>query len=179
MKSSAIKKLLNVNFLELPFYKINDVWDLEEIKKNISCIYFVISQAHGLLYIGRAKDLRARYFWHFPLFPESHKMILPMIFLQDCKISYLEMNHELLEEAEKILIYHYSPHFNDRDVDKNHINQQSYEAFKDLGELYRILYDYQCMNIYEAQIIIDGRFEYWPHYLQIIKDRKKISVNMI
>ena len=164
------------NWKKLPAVDVPDLCSIYKINKNIkSCVYFVSSNSKGLLYIGLASGtLRNRFLRYISSLEMAHKCVPLIMFYKDCSINYLVVDEIFLNEIEKGLIHYYSPYFNCQHVDPDKSSDQDfsdYEAFR------KILCDYDCVHIDEANDFITGKFKYSPEYLDIKKARRRALIN--
>ncbi len=116
-----LRQIIIENLPSLPIDK--EGW--EDKLPRLSVIYFVRSQSKGLLYIGRAKDLSAR--WRSISYPTNdgyiywvkrHKCAGASLRVGDCVLHWLEMPKEHQDVAEPMLIRMYDPPWNGHGSDK-------------------------------------------------------------
>jgi hypothetical protein len=73
--------------------------------KKASVIYFAISKANEILYIGRSVDFNNRW--------KNHHKLKKLEEMECIKIAWLEVNDSLLSEIELMLIGHFNPPLNE------------------------------------------------------------------
>ncbi len=106
-----------VNILKLPFIFITDFDSTHTLPVNITCVYFLTHQEEGLLYVGKALNLKTR--WRVQtniygqILPEfNHSCLFPAIELGNVKLHWWEILPELRSLCESILIKKLKPKWN-------------------------------------------------------------------
>lgn len=106
----SLKLLDNINklsFLDLPSFRLKTYDCLEQIPRNIQCVYFIFSKKFGLLYIGKTNDLNRRL--SKPYQGQIHDGLLAIMLFKDCEVYYFESRKETLSLIEEALIFKHSP----------------------------------------------------------------------
>src|SRR5262245_28258468 len=91
----------SIDFMTLPSVPLDDRATLP----NIAAIYFVLSEANTILYIGRSKALSSRW--------KTHGRLSQLTKLPHIRIAWLAVSSPgLLPEIEKACIQHFQPEYN-------------------------------------------------------------------
>jgi len=84
-----------------------------------SCVYFLTHPEQGLLYIGKANNLKKRFYMYPSIFDTSqpevlhtHPALIQAVRCGNTKLSWLEVSPDLNEMIEKILIGTLVPKWN-------------------------------------------------------------------
>lgn len=108
-------ELKDIPITDLPGVAVTDWRPLTDLPVRTSAIYFLVSRSQGLLYIGRATNLRSR--WdNLPVdlmndFP-AHAKRRPAIELGDVTLHWWGMPRECLAIVESILLQVNKPPWN-------------------------------------------------------------------
>ena len=110
--------LRSLDFAELPSIPLESLISCDDIAPGISCLYFLMHPIHGLLYVGKAKDLRQRWrasgFYPGEERSATHQYHERCIELGDVCLSWLPLDETAHEIAETIAIRCFEPHWNVR-----------------------------------------------------------------
>jgi len=150
----SLKLLDNINklsFLDLPSFRLKTYDCLEQIPRNIQCVYFIFSKKFGLLYIGKTNDLNRRL--SKPYQGQIHDGLLAIMLFKDCEVYYFESRKETLSLIEEALIFKHSPALNRSGVKPN--NDRRYEELCHLYEFIKLC-DSNRLELYEIEKIIKG-----------------------
>jgi hypothetical protein len=102
-----IEKLSELISLDsLPSVNVDNEKVFEALPHKASCVYFLTHAEQGLLYIGKAYDLKQRFKYH------GH--IRPALSLKNVRLFWLELPCELLAICEDVLIAGRTPRWNKR-----------------------------------------------------------------
>lgn len=116
-KYDKLLNKFNHYYLEqLPFIElINDDFYTNNLLPSESCLYFLTHNKEGLLYIGKAKNLRSR--WRIDKsnngdYIKSHHMLRPVLDLKNVKLSWYKICSSLSLFIEHMLIKKLNPKWN-------------------------------------------------------------------
>lgn len=132
-------------FLNLPNIILNWPYDLYDLPKKVSCVYFLYHEKHGVLYIGKAKDLYER--WKRTLHDngivdkEHHKMA-DAIELGNVHLCWLELDNNLTNIVEHVFIRNLHPIWNTKDVNIEYQNLK-----KSISMCYLEINDYRNKRV--------------------------------
>lgn len=102
--------LLSLELESLPSVLLTDKEGCTaSIPSGVSGLYFLWGQEHGLLYVGKARNLRAR--WHIYPWHQYHDRCLE---LGGVRLSWFALDELALEVAETVAIRVLAPHWNIR-----------------------------------------------------------------
>jgi GIY-YIG catalytic domain len=100
-----LSKLINLD--SLPSINLDNEGIFKALLPNAPhCVYFLTHAEHGLLYIGKAYNLKYRF--------KHHEHLQPAIDLGNARLSWLELPRELPAVLEDVLIVGRRPKWNKR-----------------------------------------------------------------
>ena len=110
--------LAKIDVRDLPHVPVDDL-DFTRMLPETDAVYFLISAVDGLLYIGRATNLRRRWYVNRqvsdtskPEWPLCHHALKPALDLGDVQIHWLLVGRDQLAIIESLLIQLYQPPWN-------------------------------------------------------------------
>lgn len=109
--------LLKIDLNSLPFINIKNRESFESLPPNICCVYFLIHPVQGVLYVGKAINLRSRWRIKYNAWgqfnrEQNHDCLLKSIRLRDVKLAWWEIPKEYKPLIENMLIKIYNPKWN-------------------------------------------------------------------
>lgn len=112
-----LDKIHPLHLSDLPFIEIENELSYESLPRKISCIYFLLHDKEGLLYIGKTQDLYTRWLYRKSDFPNNppdveHHTLWRCMKLENVKLHWFEMSRTLATIIEPIVIKKLKPEWN-------------------------------------------------------------------
>ena len=111
------RRFRHVTLDDLPYRNLADFQSCDDLPSRLPCIYFLLHPKHGVLYIGKAKNIRQR--WRSQGVAggnrePAHKHHERCVEIGNVKLSWLELDPSAHEMVETEAIHYYNPCWNIR-----------------------------------------------------------------